>query len=269
MISDGKIEDYNILSSLRVGKKVIFLCENEKAPEGQKYGCGFAEGNDLFEHYSDVEVSDDYMEVIKLYSARISDEVQAMETELSEIDVPLSVIGKAECYPNDYDESIKGKVIAIRADLLIPEYQRADRQIYLVTGGFGAEANARGRAVYCVNIHTGKETRFNREDVQGVIKPECMPEWANNRLLIIRQDKSVFEYEGKHYIPSACSRKLSQDLILFQEISVQKIPRMDTATLIFTASQQTRSATCFSALKTTNSIFPANMNYLLGRGNGV
>ncbi len=201
MISDGKIEDYNILSSLRVGKKVIFLCENEKAPEGQKYGCGFAEGNDLFEHYSDVEVSDDYMEVIKLYSARISDEVQAMETELSEIDVPLSVIGKAECYPNDYDESIKGKVIAIRADLLIPEYQRADRQIYLVTGGFGAEANARGRAVYCVNIHTGKETRFNREDVQGVIKPECMPEWANNRLLIIRQDKSVFEYEGKHYIP--------------------------------------------------------------------
>lgn len=33
MISDGKIEDYEILSSLRVGKKVIFLCENGKAPE--------------------------------------------------------------------------------------------------------------------------------------------------------------------------------------------------------------------------------------------
>lgn len=176
----------------------------------------------MFEHYSDVEVSDDYMEVIKLYSARISDEVQAMETELSEIDVPLSVIGKAECYPNDYDESIKGKVIAIRADLLIPEYQRADRQIYLVTGGFGAEANARGRAVYCVNIHTGKETRFNREDVQGVIKPECMPEWANNRLLIIRQDKSVLNMRESTISPSACSRKLSQDLICFKKYPFRK-----------------------------------------------
>lgn len=201
MVDDGKVGDYEVLSSLRIGMRTVFLCENDKAPEGQQYGCGFAERDDLFERYSDVEVSDNYMEIIKLYSARINDEVQAMEAELSELDVPLTIIGKDECYPNDYKESIKGKVVAIRADILLPEYQRADRQIYFVTGGFGAESNARGRAVYCTNIHTGKETRYNREDVQGVIKPECMPEWANNRLLIIQQDKSVFEYDGKHYIP--------------------------------------------------------------------
>lgn len=189
MISDGKIEDYEILSSLRVGKKVIFLCENGKAPENQKYGCGFAEGNDLFEHYSDVEVSDDYMEIIKLYSIRINDEVQAMEKELSELDVPLSVIEEKACFPNDYAESIKGKIVAIRTDILLPEYQRADRQIYLVTGGFGAEANARGRAVYCVNIHTGEETRFNREDIQGVIRSEYLPEWVNTRLPEIQKSR--------------------------------------------------------------------------------
>lgn len=201
MIDDGKVGDYEVLSSLRVGMKTIFLCENAKASEGQKYGCGFAERDDLFERYSEVEVSDDYMEIVKLYSDRINDEVQAMEAELSELDVPLSVIEKDECYPNDYKESIIGKVVAIRADVLLPEYQRADKQIYLVTGGFGAEANARGRAVYCTNLHTGKETRFNREDVQGVIKPERMPEWVANRLSIIREDKSVFKYGGKHYIP--------------------------------------------------------------------
>lgn len=180
MVDDGKIGDYEVLSSLRIGKRTIFLCENGKAPEGQKYGCGFAECNELLESYSEVELSDDYMEIIKLYSARISDEVQAMEAELSELDVPLSIIGKDECYPNDYKESIVGKVVAIRADVLLPEYRSADKQIYLVTGGFGAEANARGRAVYCTNLHIGKATRFNREDVQGVIKPECMPEWAAN-----------------------------------------------------------------------------------------
>lgn len=201
MIDDGKIGDYEVLSSLRIGTRTLFLCEDQKASDGEKYGCGYAERNDLFEQYFDVVVSDDYMEILKLYSTRVSDDVLALETERSNLDIPLSVFGKDECYPNDYSESIVGKVIAIKAPVLIPEYQRADRQIYLVTGGFGAEANSRGRAVYCTNIHTGRETRFNWEDVQGVIKPECIPDWVNNRLLIIRQDKAVFEYGDKHFIP--------------------------------------------------------------------
>ena len=50
-----------------------------------------------------------------------------------------------------------------------------------VTGGFGASANSRGSAVFCTNLHTGKSTRYERMDVMGEIKPECMPEWAKEK----------------------------------------------------------------------------------------
>ena len=51
-----------------------------------------------------------------------------------------------------------------------------------VTGGFGASANSRGSAVFCTNLHTGKNTRFERMDVMGEVKPECMPDWAKEKI---------------------------------------------------------------------------------------
>ena len=74
------------------------------------------------------------------------------------------------------------KRIAIDPNVLKPEYRRADRQLYLVTGGFGASANCRGSAVFCTNLHTGKTTRYERMNVIGEVKPECMPEWAKQKV---------------------------------------------------------------------------------------
>ena len=65
--------------------------------------------------------------------------------------------------------------------MLRSEYQRADRQLYLVTGGFGASANSRGSAVFCKNLHTGEHTRFERRDVLGEVKPERLPDWAKKK----------------------------------------------------------------------------------------
>jgi len=56
----------------------------------------------------------------------------------------------------------------------------------LAVGGFGAHANARGRAVYTVNLYSGKESRWNREDILGVLKTEYMPDWAKERLNQVR-----------------------------------------------------------------------------------
>ena len=83
--------------------------------------------------------------------------------------------------PDHYKNDINGKIIAINPAVLKPEYQRADRQLYLVTGGFGASANARGSAVFCKNLYDGKNTRFERMDVLGEIKPERMPDWAKEK----------------------------------------------------------------------------------------
>jgi hypothetical protein len=103
--------------------------------------------------------------------------------------VPLACFTSEHCYPDDYRQSINGKVIAISQLSLRGEYQTADKQLCLVTGGFGAEANSRGRAVYVINLYHGKETRWNREDVLGEVKLECLPDWAKERLAVIQAER--------------------------------------------------------------------------------
>ena len=98
-----------------------------------------------------------------------------------ELDIPVTVITEADCIPDHYKNDINGKIIAINPAILKPEYQRADRQLYYVTGGFGASANSRGSAVFCKNLYDGKTTRYERMDVLGEIKPERMPDWAKEK----------------------------------------------------------------------------------------
>ena len=62
------------------------------------------------------------------------------------------------------------------------EYQIATKQLQLCTGGFGAEPNSRGSACFCTNLYSGKESRFERTDILGVIEKDDLPDWAKERL---------------------------------------------------------------------------------------
>ena len=55
------------------------------------------------------------------------------------------------------------------------------------SGGNGAKGNPHGRACFCKNLYTGKESRFERYEVEGIVKPECMPECAKERLAEIHK----------------------------------------------------------------------------------
>jgi len=116
------------------------------------------------------------------FISRVTAQLEALKAERDKITVPLQPFTLEHCTPNDYGESIENKVVVIRAECLRPEYRTADKQFVLATGGFGAHANARGRAVYTVNLYSGREARWNREDILGIVKPECIPDWAKARL---------------------------------------------------------------------------------------
>lgn len=92
------------------------------------------------------------------------------------------------CAPVSYEESIKDKVVVIRPEVLRPEYQTADNQLVYAYGGFGAEANSRGDAVFIVNLYSGKESRINRRDVLGIMNE--LPVWAKERESIIRAERT-------------------------------------------------------------------------------
>ena len=77
-------------------------------------------------------------------------------------------------------------------DFNTPAKQSADYQLCLAVGGFGCRADASGRAVYVRTIYDGREMRYERTDVLGVIKPEAIPDWATERL---QQQKRKHRHE--------------------------------------------------------------------------
>ena len=176
------IGDYTVLCSVNVGEKEIIIASNEQSTDGETFLCGFVERNDLFELCKERVVSDDYIEIAHTFGSRVANEAELFKEQVKKLDIPITVITEADCIPDHYSKDINGTVIAIDPKVLKPEFQRADRQLYLVTGGFGASANSRGSAVFCTNLHTGKNTRYERMDVMGEVKPECMPDWAREKI---------------------------------------------------------------------------------------
>lgn len=175
------IHSYEVLSLVKIGDKEIALAMDESKPDNEKYMTCFIERNELFERYNEALLSSDYAEIVKVFGSRISNEAELYMESVRKLDIPISVITAEDCIPDHYSKDINGKIIAIDAKQLRPEYQRADRQLFYVYGGFGASANSRGSAVFCTNLHTGENTRIERMDVLGEVKPECMPEWAKEK----------------------------------------------------------------------------------------
>jgi hypothetical protein len=192
-----KIGEYTVLCSVNVGEKEVILASNEQSTNGDKFMCGFAERNDLFELCSECMVSDDYIEIVHLFGSRVANEAELFKEQVEKLDIPITLITEADCIPDHYSKDINGKIIAIDPKVLKPEFQRADRQLYYVTGGFGASANSRGSAVFCTNLHTGKSTRYERMDVMGEIKPERLPEWAKEKAQELSNKKRNNDKEDK------------------------------------------------------------------------
>lgn len=180
--------DYEITNSFHIGDREIVIGENFADAE-HPYMVAYCDRNEIFAKYYDVMTSIDYTEIVQLYGERICTQAALVLNFNKELDVPNTVITKDDCIPDDYRKSINGKVIAIKPDTLRNEYRRADRQLYFVTGGFGAEANSRGSAVFCKNLHTGENTRFERRDVVGEVKPDRLPDWAKEAIKKLPEKK--------------------------------------------------------------------------------
>lgn len=175
------IHSYEVVSSLKIGEKEVVLAMDEKNTDGERYMTCFVECNELFELYHESMVSDDYAEIAKIYGSRIANEAELWMEQAKKLGIPISIITANDCIPDHYSHDLNGKIIAIDAKHLRPEFQRADKQLYLVYGGFGASPNSRGSAVFCTNLYSGRNTRMERYQVLGEVKPECMPEWAREK----------------------------------------------------------------------------------------
>lgn len=189
------VDGFKIINAIQIGDREVVLGAKEEGEIGEQYLCAFCTKNDFFTYYED-GFSGTYLEIMKLFNERVNKQIDKVVEEQQEITVPIEIISKEQCFPNDLSQSIENKIVCIKADVIRPEYRTATIQLVLVTGGFGASGNSRGSAVFCTNLYSGKHSRWERCDIQGEVRPEYLPDWARVRTSKLRQ-KSL---DKKHQI---------------------------------------------------------------------
>ena len=180
--------NYEVTTAFEIGTKEIIIGEDKTAAPDERFVVANYENNGIFERYVDALVGGDYAEITKIFAERVKNEAEKVIDEKSKISVDMTPITKEGCQVLEADDSIKNKVVVIRADVFKHEYQIATKQLQLCTGGFGAEPNSRGSACFCTNLYSGKESRFERSDVLGIIEKDDLPDWAKERLDDVQRD---------------------------------------------------------------------------------
>lgn len=184
--------DYEIIQCVQIGDCEIVVGENMADENDLPYMVAYYESNAIMGRYFDAVGSDDFPEIMEIYGQRIMEQAQKTRAELSKPKIqgidngPITAEG---CTPISYDDDLRGKVIVIKPEVLRPEYRRATSQLKLCTGGFGAYSHSRGSAVFCTEIYTGRQSRFERRDVLGVLEPENQPKWVQHYLLVLQQNE--------------------------------------------------------------------------------
>ena len=192
--------DYEIIHSVYIGDCEIVVGEDLSNTEGNKFVCAYCRPALIYAVYDEVMGSDDYAEIIQLFGERVAEQAAKTREMFNDLRLEgqdVSPLTIKDCTPISGDDDLHDKVIVIKPEKLRREYQRANYQLKLCTGGFGASPNSRGNACFCVDLFSGKSSRFERYEVMGTMKEEQLPKWAKDGLEAYRkkEQKKALEHE--------------------------------------------------------------------------
>jgi hypothetical protein len=94
----------------------------------------------------------------------------------------LNLFGPEHCEQDSAEMDFEGKVLILSPDILKEDCWNQESQLWLAKGGFGCNPNASGRKVFATCLSDGEKGKWNRHDFTGVIRDECMPDWAREKL---------------------------------------------------------------------------------------
>ncbi|MDL2237849.1 hypothetical protein LJC56_08500 [Christensenellaceae bacterium OttesenSCG-928-K19] len=184
-------EGYKIIQSVEIDGMEIAIGENRDAE--QPFMMARRSVNEVFgaeKHLIPVYGSDYvniFREFIQCQSAHLDNlSLDRVYRGSAVADAPLEA---GDCVPGGMDTDLEGKVVALKAGILRPEYRACSHQLMLATGGFGCSPNARGRTVFCVNLYSGDDERWNRSDILGVVAENTLPGWAHEKLARLREPR--------------------------------------------------------------------------------
>ena len=88
------------------------------------------------------------------------------------------------------DGEYENKILVIKPSTLREEYQTPENQLFCATSGFGCNPGKTGRCVSGYYLVDGDSASFSREEFYGVIRDECIPDWAKEKLEEFNSDES-------------------------------------------------------------------------------
>jgi hypothetical protein len=197
------INGYTEKWSITLAGREVILAENE-AEDAPYMVCTTRWDNPFSAtEYFGGEVFSDYVDALRKFTDRVDLLVGVLERERAAFPTVQPMLTAADCVPDGLKDDLNGKIVVIKPQVLAPEYRTADHQLKIVQGGFGANPDARGNAVFCKDLYSDKETRFERYDIAGVIDPAKLPEWAKQKLAYLEalKEPGVFEFGGYHFKP--------------------------------------------------------------------
>lgn len=182
--------DYEVYQALPIGRVEVILGINTANTEKPYLVC-YCDQNNLLgmDQFYGAEGYADYLEAMREFTKLTQWEIEKLETERSALPEPMVPIQSVHCQPIKGEDVLSGRIVVIRPERLRPEFRTADYQLAWVTGGFGASAHSRGRAVFVKRLYSGDEHRYNREDLLGFLKPEHTPSWAVEKLALLQTEK--------------------------------------------------------------------------------
>lgn len=190
-VNDHIMDGYRIIQSVEIYGMEIAVAENPDAE--QPYLMARRSVNEAFgaEKHLIPVYSNDYLQVMQAF-------VQCQSQYLDNLELARVYRGSAtadaplearDCLPDGMDMDLEGKVVALKASILRPEYRACSHQLMLATGGFGCSPNARGRTVFATNLYSGEHERWNRGDILGVVAEDTLPGWAHEKLARLREPR--------------------------------------------------------------------------------
>ena len=109
----------------------------------------------------------------------------------------LELLGPEHCESGSYEKlDYEGRVLVLAPDTLKESYWNQRSQLWLAHDGFGCTPGAIGRSIRCTCLGDGEETRWNRTDFIGVLKEECLPQWAAEALSKLTEGKEQSHTQG-------------------------------------------------------------------------
>lgn len=102
----------------------------------------------------------------------------------------LGLFDRSHCVECSDREDYTGQILVMKPGSLKEKYWAPQNQLWYALDGFGCSPTAVGRAVRATCLGDGETARWARSDFAGILKPELLPAWAEEKLSEIKAEET-------------------------------------------------------------------------------